>query len=218
MPVMWQFFANRGVCAACWAGVLPISTPLCHHRGRPLPDALPDQLCGHCWRTPPSLSAVHAGFASSDFSHALILRFKLADGLCLTPVLDQILARDYTALRKPGNLVIPIPSHRHRYLSTRYNQSAELARQLAPADDFAPNILLRHHHNPSHAGLSRIQRQKSVAGIFSVAPESRAKLSGSPVMLIDYVLATGAKLNAATVCRLADGSDPAHGLVLACGL
>ena len=69
----------------------------------------------------------------------------------------------------------------------------------------------RHYHNKSHAGLSRIQRQKSVAGIFSVVPESRAKLSVRLVMLIDDVMAAGAKLNAATACPLAVVSGPAHG-------
>jgi ComF family protein len=210
-----KFCVDRGVCAACWAGAVPISAPLCHRCGRPLPHALPDQLCGQCWRTPPPLAAIRAGFTYNDFSRALILRFKHADGLYLTPVLGRFLARHYAALRQPGNLVIPIPLHRHRYLARRYNQSAELARWLAPADDFAPDILLRRHHNKSQAGLNRAQRQKNVAGIFSVAPESRANLSGRPVMLIDDVMATGATLNAATTCLLAAGSGPVHGLVLA---
>ena len=86
---------------------------------------------------------------------------------------------------------------------------------MVPADDFAPDILLRRHQNKSQAGLSRIQRQKNVAGVFSVTPKSRAKLAGRPVMLIDDVIATGATLNAATACLLATGSGPVHGLVLA---
>ena len=37
-----KFCVDRGVCAACWAGAVPISAPLCHRCGRPLPHALPD--------------------------------------------------------------------------------------------------------------------------------------------------------------------------------
>ena len=121
----------------------------------------------------------------------------------------------YAALRQTGNLVIPVPLHRHRYLAWRYNQSAELARWLAPADGFEPDIALRRHHKNSQAGLNRAQCQKNVAGIFSAALESRANLSGRPVMLIDDVMATGATLNAATTFLLAAGSGPIHGLVLA---
>ena len=115
----------------------------------------------------------------------------------LTLVLERFLARHYAALRQPSNLVIPIPWHRHRYLAGLYNQSAKLARWLALADDFTSDILLCRHYNNSQTRLSRIQRQKNVADVFSVAPESRVKLSGRPVMLIDGVMATWAALNPA---------------------
>ena len=94
-----------------------------------------------CWRTPPPLAAIRAGFVYNAFSRALILRFKHADGLYLTPVLAQFLARHFAALHQPGNLVVPIPLHRHRYLARRYTQSAQLARWLAPVDEFARAIL-----------------------------------------------------------------------------
>ena len=115
----------------------------------------------------------------------------------------------------PGSLVIPIPLHRRRYLLRRYNQSAELARWLAPADTFAPNMLQRRHHNKSQAGLSRAQRKKNVAGIFSVPHKYRDILSGRPVILVDDVMASGATLAAAARCLLAAGSGPVKGLVVA---
>ena len=102
-----KFCVDRGVCAACWAGARPISAPLCDRCGRPLPHALPDQLCGQCWRTPPPLAAIRAGFVYNAFSRALILRFKHADGLYLAPILGQFLARHFAALHQPGNLVVP---------------------------------------------------------------------------------------------------------------
>jgi len=210
-----KFCIDRGVCAACWSGTRPISAPLCDRCGRPLPHALPDQLCGQCWRTPPPLAAIRAGFVYNAFSRALILRFKHANGLYLTPVLGQFLARHFAALHQPGNLVVPIPLHRHRYLARRYNQTAELARWLAPVDEFASAILLCQHHNKSQAGLNRAQRQKNVAGVFTVAPKSRPALSGRPVTLIDDVMTTGATLTAATNCLLAAGSGPVYALVLA---
>ena len=71
-----------------------------------------------------------------------------------------------------------------RYLSRRYNQSAELARRLEASDDFASEILLRRHHNTIQAGLSRIQQQKNVVGIFFVTTKSRANLFGKLVILI----------------------------------
>ena len=85
-----KFCVGRGVCAAYWAGARPISAPLCDSCGRPLSYALPDQLCGQCWRTPPPLAAIRAEFVYNPFFRALILRFKHADGLYLTPVLGTV--------------------------------------------------------------------------------------------------------------------------------
>ena len=111
--------------------------------------------------------------------------------------------------------MVPIPLHRHRYLPRRYNQSDELARWLAPVDEFAPAILLRQHHNKSQAELNRAQRQKNVAGVFTVAPKSQPTLFGRPVILIDDVITTGATLTKATNCLLAAVSGPVYVLVLA---
>ena len=111
--------------------------------------------------------------------------------------------------------MVPIPLHRYRYLPRRYYQSAKLARWLAPVDEFAPAILLRQHHNKSQTGLNQAQRQKNVAGAFTVAPKSRPTLSGKPVIFIDDVMTTRATLTAATNCLLAAGGGPVYGLVLA---
>ena len=72
--------------------------------------------------------------------------------------MKQFLARHFATLHQPGNLVVPIPLHRHHYLTRRYNQPADLARWLAPADEFAAAILLRQHHNKSQAELNQVQR------------------------------------------------------------
>ena len=88
-------------------------------------------------------------------------------------------------------------------------------RWLAPADTFAPNMLQRRHHNKSQARLSRGQRKKNVAGIFSMPHKYRDILSGRPVILVDDVMASGATLSAAARCLLAAGSGPVKGLVVA---
>jgi ComF family protein len=180
-----------------------------------LAHALPDHLCGQCWLAPPPLAAIRAGFVYNDFSRALILPFKYGDALHLTSVLVRFVTSHFNAINDPGSLVIPIPLHRRRYLLRRYNQSAELARWLAPPDTFAPNILQRGHHNKSQAGLSRAQRKKNVGGIFSVPQKYHATLSGRPAILVDDVMASGATLAAAARCLLVAGSGPVKGLVVA---
>ena len=88
-------------------------------------------------------------------------------------------------------------------------------RWLAPVNTFAPNMLQRRHHYKSQARLSRAQRKKNVAGIFSVPHKYRDILSGRPVILVDDVMASGATLAAAARCLLAAGSGPVKGVVVA---
>ena len=121
----------------------------------------------------------------------------------------------YTALRQPGNMVIPIPLHQHHYVARRCNQSAELAIWLTSADDSAPDTLLRCNHHKSLVGLSGIQLQKNVFGILSMALKSRVELFGKLVIVIGDVMATGTTLNAATACLLSAASGPVHRLLLA---
>jgi ComF family protein len=156
-----------------------------------------------------------AGFVYNDFSRALILPFKYGDALHLTPVSGRFVTRHFNAMNDPGSLVNPMPLHRRRYLPRRYNQSAELARWLALADTFAPNMLQRRHHNKNQVELSRAQRKKNVAGIFSVPHKYRDMLSGRPVILVDDVMASGATLAAAARCLLAAGNGPVKGLAVA---
>lgn len=188
---------------------------LCRLCGRPLAHALPDHLCRYCWLAPPPLATFWAGFVYNDFSRTLIILFKYCDALHLTPVLRRFVTRHYTAINDPSGLVIPMSLHRRSFLLGRYNQSAELARWLAPPETFAPNILQRRRHNKSQSGLSRLQRKKNVAGIFSVPHKYRDTLSCRPVIIVDDVKASGATLSAATRCLLAAGGGPVMGLVVA---
>ena len=84
-----------------------------------------------------------------------------------------------------------------------------------PGSLVIPIPLHRRHHNKRQAGLSRAQRKKNVAGIFSVTHKYRDILSGRPVILVDDVMASGATLAAAARCLLAAGSGPVKGLVVA---
>ena len=209
------FCLDHGVCATCWRGAWMISEPLCHHCGRPLPYALPEHLCAACWQAPPVLSMIRASFVYNSFYRDLILHFKHGDGLHLTPILGRFLKRHFVALSRQDQLVIPVPLQRRRYLARRYNQSAELARWLATKTSYAPHILVRRHHNISQAGLSRRQRHRNVAGVFSVTANGHADLQGRPVLLVDDVMTTGATLTAAAKTLLAAGSGPVHGLLVA---
>jgi predicted amidophosphoribosyltransferase len=60
-----------------------------------------------------------------------------------------------------------------------------------PGSLVIPIPLHRRRYNKSQAGLSRAQRKKNVAGIFSVPHKYRDILSGRSLILVDDVMASG---------------------------
>ena len=213
-----RFAETTGLCASCWEGLAPITAPICSRCGLPLGHTLADPLCAACWAKPPRLAAIRGGFHYAGSARELILAFKHGDGLQLTPYLARLTARLFTELAGPETLVIPIPLHRRRYFKRRYNQAAELARHLCSATGygtFAPNLLHRRRATRSQGGLSRRQRQRNLAGAFTVPPAAALELAGRPALLIDDVMTTGATLGEAAKRLEAAGASGVSALVLA---
>jgi len=213
-----RFAESPGLCAACWSGLAPITAPICRRCGLPLGHTLADPICAGCFSTPPPLAAIRAGLHYNDGSRRLILAFKHGDALQLTPFLSALIARDFAALCDAGTLVVPIPLHKHRYLTRRYNQSAELARclcRITGAGSFAPAVLVRRRATVSQGGLSRRQRHRNLAGAFRVPAAAGAGLAGRRVLLVDDVMTTGATLFEAATCLSRAGSGDVSALVLA---
>jgi ComF family protein len=222
-PLCRRYSLDTGLCAACWRGLVVIDDPMCNRCGRPLAYAGPRNLCAACLTTPPPLELIRALSVYNDISRQLILRFKHGDGLHITPLLVRLMAPIVAGLVSKHTLVVPIPLHRTRYLTRRYNQAGELARALirarpdGPQDGpiFAPSVLTRPRPGRSQAGLSRQQRIRNLAGAFHVPPAERPRLADRPILLIDDVMTTSATLYAAARCLGRAGSGPVRAMVVA---
>jgi competence protein ComFC len=100
----------------------------------------------------------------------------------------------------PLEAVIPLPLHRRREAQRGYNQSALIARYTAREMGLPVlQLLQKTRATPAQAGLSRIERQANVAGVFALT--GRLPYPGA-VLLIDDIYSTGATLKEAA--RLLD--------------
>ena len=213
-PHCRSFCEGEGLCAACWQRLEHISTPYCSCCGRPLPYAMPDTRCASCWIAPPPLARIRAACRYDDIASTMIIRYKHADALHLTPLLARLMRRFFDELTVSDQLVIPIPLQRRRYFRRRYNQSAELARYMAP-EKFAPSLLIRQRHTPSQAGKNRQQRIDNVRCAFAVPANKKSLIADRPIMLIDDVMTTGATLFEAAKTLQKSGAGPICDLVIA---
>jgi predicted amidophosphoribosyltransferase len=98
------------------------------------------------------------------------------------------------------DLLVPVPLHWMRLLSRRFNQSAELARNigLVSGRTYAPLLLERGRRTRQQVGLSASQRTLNVQGAFRVPAAARPLVTGRRVLLIDDVYTSGATAKACT--------------------
>lgn len=132
-------------------------------------------------------------------SRDLILALKRADRLDLVPAFAKWLARAGREMVAEADVVVPVPLHRLRLWTRRFNQSAVLAQELARNAGLAsdPFVLERVRATPSQGQMpSARARRRNVVGAFRVAPARRAAIAGKTVLLIDDVFTTGATVGA----------------------
>lgn len=99
-----------------------------------------------------------------------------------------------------ADVLVPVPLHRWRLLTRRYNQAALLAQGLGRATGIAVSnsCLIRVRRTPSQGRMTAGQRARNVQGAFAVPHDRRDEIVGRRVLLIDDVLTSGATVTACT--------------------
>lgn len=91
------------------------------------------------------------------------------------------------------DVMIPMPLHPQRLQERGFNQSLEIAKQLAKKTDIPLDYTscTRTKYTPPQASLPLKERAKNIKGVFAYS----ANLAGKRVAIVDDVMTTGASLN-----------------------
>ncbi len=215
------------LCAACWGGIDFLAPPFCAVCGYPFDfDIGADALCGACSGRTPSFGKARAVMRYDGASRDLVLALKHGDRTDTAPAFGHWLARVGAALLADADVLAPVPLHRWRLVTRRYNQSALLARAVARASGVpvVVDLLARTRWTGVQRG-TWTARHANVGGAFAVRARWRAALAERRVVLVDDVLTTGATVEACArslkragaagvdVLTLARVVRPAHGIV-----
>lgn len=207
---------------AFWQQLTFIEPPCCDRCGLPFGVDLTGAddnaiLCAACMATPFSFDRARAAVVYNDASRQLILGFKYSDRLHSITTFTPWLQRAGAGLIAQSDVIVPVPLHRSRLWSRRFNQSALLARALAKSCALAclPAGLLRTRATQPQKGLSRSARYKNVSGVFAPNPRHVQDISGKRVLLIDDVFTSGATLDACARVLRGAGATQVHVLTLA---
>jgi len=208
--------AGDGLCSECWRGVRFIGPPVCDRCGAPFDyDMGPTAICPACIAGPPRWSRARSILVYDDAGRSMVLSFKHADATHAAPVFARWAARAGNDLLKTADLLVPVPIHRRRLFSRRYNQSALLALEIERVSGVraAPAALIRDRATPTQGGLSREGRRRNVAGAIRV--RDPGAIAGKRVVVIDDVLTTGATVGECARVLLAAGAENVDALTIA---
>ncbi len=208
---------------AIWRHLDFISDPFCKCCGAPFEyemqgeDALATLHCISCFENKPPFTSARSALKYNDDSRNMILGFKHADKIHMVKAFTPWLRRAGQQMLGQADFIVPVPLHRLRLISRRYNQSAILANDLAnnTGVESVPNALIRVRATPTQGDLNTKERAKNVSRAFALNPVVKVKIQGKTIVLIDDVYTTGATVKECTKTLLKAGAGKVHVLTLA---
>ncbi len=193
--------AAAGLSADAWGRVVFLEAPVCDGCGAAFEydgGAFADSLCAACSAQPYAFARARASCVYDEASRDLILKYKHGDQQQFAALFSRWLGRAAAELIADADAVTPVPLHRSRLLTRRFNQAAEIARPLArhAGLEYLPDALVRTQPTTSQGGKSMRGRRLNVKTAFAVTEAGRRRVKGRRILLIDDVLTTGATAEA----------------------
>lgn len=209
--VCHQTIGTHGqLCPTCWSSLQFIEKPHCAVLGTPFSyDQGEGALSADAIASPPVFDTSRSVVLYGDSARRLIHGLKFSDRCELAPWMARWMVRAGKEILSTNAVVVPVPLHPWRLLGRRFNQSAELGRNIAAQTglSYRPQLLRRIKNTRQQVGLGSKARMQNVRGAFQVAPHHGMELAGRHVVLVDDVFTTGATLQAcARVLRLKGAS------------
>jgi len=209
---------HGGLCGPCWGGFRLIERPWCQRLGIPFAyDLGAGALSAEAIADPPPFERCRAVAHFDDVARGMVHGLKYRDQGELARWMGHWMARAGAELTAEADLIVPVPLHRFRLWTRRFNQSAALAAAVAAESGrrFAPTVLRRVRATTQQVGLSAGDRDRNVRGAFHLAAEDRGEVASRRVLLVDDVYTTGATAKAATRALLRGGAAAVDVLVFA---
>jgi ComF family protein len=205
-------------CADCFKATGFITASCCETCGAPFGQAMPaGTMCRECRADPPPWGRARAALRYDVQGRRVVLPLKYGDRTELAAALAPLMLRAGGALVREAEVIVPVPLHRTRLISRRFNQAALIARHLARLAERPAMLdgLVRTRRTVALAELPAVERETMLLGAIAVRAERVAALRGRHVLLVDDVLTSGATARACTYALLDAGAAGVDILVAA---
>jgi ComF family protein len=209
---------DHALCPDCWRDAPFLSGLVCDCCGVPLPGQDDGAVrCDDCLTIARPWDRGRAALAYAGTGRAAVLALKHADRGDLALPAARWMLRAAQPILRPGMLVVPVPVHRWRLVTRRYNQAALLAHALGRAAglDVLPDALQRTRTTGTQDGKGREARFANMERSIRPHPQRGAALAGRDVLLVDDVMTSGATFAACADAARAAGAASVSVLALA---
>src|SRR5690606_5228117 len=179
-----------GLCGECWPKLRFIERPWCEVMGTPFSHDMGEGfLSAEAIADPPPFARARSAALYEGVPQRMARSLKFGDRTDLAPWMARWMVRAGAELIDDADAVIPVPLHRYRFLSRRFNQSAELSRAIAHQTGLRhlPGALVRRHSTRPQVGLTALEREANLRGAFQVPPRQKTSIQGKRLILVDDV-------------------------------
>lgn len=187
------------LCGGCWPKLRFIERPWCEVLGTPFVHEMGEGvLSAGAIASPPPFARARAAVSYSGVARQMAQNLKFGDRTELAPTMARWMMRVGAELLADADALAPVPLHRGRFFSRRFNQSAELARALGRLSGraFVPDAVARIRATRQQVGLAAREREENVRGAFRVPAHREGEIRGRRVLVVDDVYTTGATVSA----------------------
>ncbi|WP_438969924.1 ComF family protein [Methylophaga sp.] len=176
---------QHSLCQACIAE-LPVVGQACVRCAIPLENA---QICGRCLQSAPYQDISFSLYRYEGGVRRCITAFKYNKQLHLGPLFANKMAEQLSSRSRLPDCLVSIPLHPRRIRQRGYNQSAEVAKDLALALNlnYRPDLLRRVRFTLSQSELPFKQRKKNMRNAFACTNTQVPK----HIAIIDDVMTSG---------------------------
>ena len=206
------------LCPKCWAGLHFIEAPRCDRLGTPFAyDEGEGAVSAAALADPPEWHRARAALGFNEAARGLVHALKYRDRHEAALLMARLMVRAGAEFFTDAHAVIPIPLHRYRLWTRRYNQSALLGQRVAAAAGlpFRPDFMTRVKRTRQQVGLDVSARRRNVRRAFAVPDRFRDQITGRNFVLVDDVMTTGATATACTEALMRAGAARVDVLVFA---